>query len=130
MKRVIFVGIHNKPGKKPLDSSTRTGKVIDRIIAGLRGFECVKSNLFHKDYLPSEEDIKYRKPYRITHAWVLRVNWNSGDIVVLLGNDVAKIFKKANVNLPVIEARHPASIWSYLDREAYARAIIRRIKTN
>lgn len=40
--RIIFVGIHNKPGMEPLDSRTKSGKIIDEVIAGLEGRECVK----------------------------------------------------------------------------------------
>jgi hypothetical protein len=47
--RIIFVGIHNKPGMKPLDSRTKSGKIIDEVIRGLEGRECVKTNLFDCD---------------------------------------------------------------------------------
>jgi hypothetical protein len=48
--RIIFVGVHNKPFKKPLDSRTSSGKRIDKIISHLPNLECEKMNLFN---LPS-----------------------------------------------------------------------------
>jgi hypothetical protein len=33
--RIIFVGLHNKEHMKPLDSKTKSGKLIDRIIKRL-----------------------------------------------------------------------------------------------
>ncbi len=32
MKRIIFVGLHNKPHRTPLCASTKTGKLIQKII--------------------------------------------------------------------------------------------------
>ena len=53
--KICFVGIHHKEGKTPLDSSTSTGKIIDRIIQGLGPrFECQKKNLFPTYKLPSQ----------------------------------------------------------------------------
>jgi len=34
--KIIFVGQYNKPMKKPLDSSTRIGKLVDMIIDALK----------------------------------------------------------------------------------------------
>ena len=49
---VIFVGVHNKKGMKPLDSSTLSGKRVDMIIAkigniiGYNQMNFEKTNLF------------------------------------------------------------------------------------
>jgi hypothetical protein len=62
--KVIFVGVHNKPHLKPLDSSTRSGKTIDGIIEQLPGIKCVKTNLFDVDYMPPvDEAIKLRDEF-------------------------------------------------------------------
>lgn len=51
--KICFVGIHNKPGKEPLDSTTKTGKVIDRIIEACgEDYEFQKRNLFTGTVFP------------------------------------------------------------------------------
>ena len=51
--KIIFVGIHNKKGFEPLDSRTKTGNIIDRIIERCdKGFEFEKTNLFDRDEMP------------------------------------------------------------------------------
>lgn len=56
MKRVIFVGIHNKPGLPPLCSTTRTGKVIDRVISKLIVKNCERKNIFPVEYMPKRQE--------------------------------------------------------------------------
>ena len=51
----MFVGIHNKPGYEALDSRTKSGKVIDKIIARVSA-ECEKKNLYPVDYMPTGKE--------------------------------------------------------------------------
>jgi hypothetical protein len=53
--RVIFVGMHNKPGMEPLDSRTKSGKLIDRIINELP-IDCIKTNLYDDSWPVDFED--------------------------------------------------------------------------
>ena len=53
--KIVFVGIHNKPGKAPLDSTTKTGEIIDAICCHFKGVEFMKANLFPIDSLPKKE---------------------------------------------------------------------------
>lgn len=53
--KIVFVGIHNKPGMEPLDSATKSGKIIDIITSCFRGVDFEKRNLFPVDYLPKGE---------------------------------------------------------------------------
>ena len=53
--KIIFVGIHNKPGKIPLCSSTPTGKIIKQITEKIKTKKIVKTNLYDVDYLPVQE---------------------------------------------------------------------------
>ena len=121
--KVIFVGMHNKPEMKPLDSKTKTGKVVDRIIAGLNGFECQKSNLFEMDYHPEEKK----------EIWAANLHWNekyqpsSDDIIVLLGSWVHKEFLLTNAN--IIKVGHPAGFFyrSNKNTDEYVISVISKI---
>lgn len=104
--RIIFVGIHNKPGMKPLDSKTKSGKLIDAIIDLLGDdVECVKSNLFNSDSLPPEE--AFEAGFR---DWVNRIDWNSNDIVVCLGELVSDQLYHRLVQ--TLKLPHPSRMWS------------------
>jgi hypothetical protein len=95
--RVIFVGVHNKRGKTPLDSTTKSGKIIDAVIAGLPGRECLKSNLFDVDELPDKKNVRDWKQYvdEMGFSWIERVQLSKDDVVVLLGSQVIRSFPKA-----------------------------------
>lgn len=55
VKKIVFVGVHFKEGFKALDSRTRTGKIIDRIISCLPyNVSVEKMNLFSTTYLPDK----------------------------------------------------------------------------
>ena len=111
--RVIFVGVHNKPNKKPLDSSTKTGKLIDRIINKL---ECkvIKTNLFDVDYLPKSCDKHY-------HAlnWYKNKDANIDDVFVLLGAEVQKNFYCVSGFQKIVRVHHPASKRSHIAMDEY-----------
>lgn len=122
MRKVIFVGIHNKPGMKPLDSRTKTGRLVDLIIEGLSPivFTAVKSNLWEVD--PSSERDAFAK-------WAKRVDLDPGrDIVVLLGGQVTKQFAVEHYTTRVVAIPHPSHVWSYLNQKEYVKAAIEKIK--
>lgn len=113
MCRVIFVGVHNKPGMRPLDSRTRTGKVIDRIVKELPNeFECLRTNLFDQDHWPLDPD-----QWQAIAHWKERVDPRPSDIIVTLGEFVNEIFRKTRT--PSIRVGHPASLWSKEKKEDY-----------
>jgi hypothetical protein len=112
---IYFIGVHNKPGLKPLDSSTKTGKIVDRIIELLidqpehrMGFTCIKTNLFDIEYLPDSEDERFG---RATMLWQ-RFKIEPDDILVLLGNTVQKEFVNCPLHERIIKVRHPAALYS------------------
>ena len=107
--RVIFVGMHNKPGKAPLDSTTKSGKLIDRVIEQLPGLTCVKSNLWDLDYFPSKEGFNYK--------WASRVEYDSDDVVVCLGQCVIDAFRRGPI--PFIHVGHPSAVWGKLAQVDY-----------
>lgn len=131
MKRVIFVGVHNKRGMTPLDSKSRSGKLIDRIIRRLEVFEphidysvtCVKSNTFNQYYLPEVYDRG-----STLDAWRYRAQYITGDVVVLLGACVHKVFYGCNFGGKKILVGHPAGVWSKAKQVQYVRRALKKIR--
>lgn len=119
--KVFFVGMHNKPLKAALDSSTMTGKVIDAIINKLI-FECVKTNLCDRDYLPTD-------PYEINNCcieWQQKCKPAKTDVVVLLGRWVRDNFYVLP-EFEIINATHPAGIFGPANKQAYIDLMALRI---
>lgn len=101
--RIIFVGVHNKPNLKPLCGSTKTGKLINRVIKELpEDVEILKTNLFNVDYFPLGEDL-----IALADEWYWTNMPTSKDIIVLLGQFTHKHFRFEMDN--VIKVAHPAS---------------------
>jgi len=122
--RILFVGIHNKPYLKPLCSSTKTGKLVNRIIENLpKGIEVVKTNLCNVDTFPNQEDI-------VAHndEWYWTYLPNYDDIIVLLGAFVHDNFRFDSDN--IIKIAHPASKRSHNDMEEYVIRSVDKIKSN
>ena len=119
--RVIFVSMFNKPNKQPLDSSTKTGKVIDRIIKQIPA-TCVKSNLCDIDYFPKDKRL----------IWMCNLEWNniqqptSDTIIVLLGRWVRENFLLTNAN--IIKVPHPAGIFGTKNKDEYVDDVVEKIK--
>ena len=118
--RIIFVGIHNKQGKTPLDSSTMTGKVIDRIIAGLQ-VECIKTNLCEVENFPKDfADINEK-----AIAWHSKYEPTKADVVVTLGLWVKKHFWYDD--LCVVSLTHPAGIYGTKNKDEYVLMAVKKI---
>lgn len=115
VQRVIFVGLHNKPGMKPLDSRTKSGKLIDRIIEQLRhkGMNILRTNLFDVDEVPAVSEMD-----KLAFDWIERVELYKEDIIVLLGQMVHDNFPKIPL-IKVIKVAHPASKRSHVDMNDY-----------
>lgn len=123
--RIIFVGLHNKPGMKPLDSKTKSGKLIDRVIDKCRrhGMNILKTNLFDVDFMPLPDDIPLH-----CFEWIERVQLFKEDIVVLLGATVHKHFPDIPM-LEIIKVAHPASKYSHLEMDEYVEKTFQLIKS-
>jgi hypothetical protein len=120
LAKCFFVGMHNKPGMVPLDSKTRTGRVIDQIIEQLP-FTCVKTNLCEVPYMPETETID-----TYAEAWHQKYAPGENDIVVTLGSWVKTRFKKRNHRL--IFLGHPAGVFGPKTRLDYIVKSIAKIK--
>lgn len=113
--KVIFVGLHNKPGMKPLDVRTKSGKLIDRIVQPLT-HRCIPvrlTNLFDVDYYPKEEEMD-----KLIFEWVERIELSKHDIVVLLGQTVHDYFPKLPIK-NLLKIAHPASKRSHEEMDEY-----------
>lgn len=121
--RVVFVGMHNKPGMKPLDSKTRSGKLIDRVIKAMKdeGLNCeyLKTNLYNLDHWPKHNLSQ-------TFEWAQRVEYNGNDIVLTLGQCVYDVFKYSNIEF--IKLGHPSACWSHEKQSEYILRAVGAIK--
>lgn len=121
MQRIIFVGVHYKPSMDALDSRTKSGKMIDRVIAGLQTevglfeAEFIKSNVFTTEYFPKNRTTELDNQW--VEQWKERMKYRADDIVITLGHTVNEIFRKAKV--PSIKIGHPSGVWSKLQKEEY-----------
>ncbi|MTB53003.1 hypothetical protein [Lewinella sp. W8] len=106
---VVFTGVHFKPGKKALDSSTLSGSVVDDIIKLLPpGWEFKKVNLYQCEYLPSGEEAEEQERWFFNQ--VERFYEKTGGLIVyaFCGRMVEQRLKKWLV--PGTYVPHPASI--------------------
>jgi hypothetical protein len=117
---VLFVGMHNKPGMEPLDSRTWSGKIIDKVIAGLKN-ECGKTNLCDVDYLPIDTEEINQHNYK----WYFKYH-DANSIVVLLGNWVERNFYRDDKN--VVKLNHPSSFICRKNVDSYVQDAISKIK--
>jgi hypothetical protein len=119
--RIIFVGIHNKPKMKPLDSKTKTGQWVDEVIEQVAPIKCIKSNLYNLYQLPHKE-----KPKDHYLLWRERVRYDpEKDIVVCLGKIVSHAIEP---HINIISVQHPSSIWSTEKRAHFIKECAMTIK--
>ena len=129
-KRCIFVGIHNKPGKTPLDSSTRSGKVIDAIISGLTEFDCLKTNLHNLEYLPEDSKVHWDDTFT---EWRKRAGLKPGQVVgrdvvvVCLGSYTQQMFRRTVGMRNILKIGHPAVPRSTESMNKYITTAIAKI---
>lgn len=122
--RIIFVGLHNKPHMAPLDSGTKTGKLVDRIIKELpKGTEVVKTNILDvEELVPSNQFYKYVNEWYWTNLPV------HDDIIVLLGaltQDIHGILQRPSGK--IIRVAHPASKRSHVSMDEYVKNVSEKI---
>jgi len=122
--RIIFVGMHNKPGVMPLCTSTKSGKLIKRIYDKLpKGIEVLRTNLYNIDYYPANSE-----KLGLILDWYDRIEPNCIDIIVLLGAEVHKNFKYFSF-IQTINLGHPSGVWSNEAKSIYVLRAIEKIKT-
>ena len=119
--RIIFVGVHNKPNTPPLDSSTKSGKLIDRIIKRI-DCEAIKTNLFDVEYYP--KNISER--VSLVQKWVDCHKPQKNDVIVVLGGLARKSFPLLSDPLTIF-IHHPSSVWSKTAKATYVQKAVLQI---
>jgi len=112
MYKIAIVGISNKPDCSPLDDSTNTGKIINRITSQFTEVEFYKTNLVN--FAPLNELGKLRYPTKQEiedNMSILLKNIKDSDVVICLGNKVTTCLVGKVVNL--ISIKHPSYMWVY-----------------
>lgn len=127
MDKVFFIGVHNKPGLRPLCASTRSGKMIDQIIGQLKA-KCVKTNFINANEAPNK--LSFAEREAAGWYWIIRTPYKSGDTVVLLGKYVQKYFPHwLLLESEIIEIPHPAYPKSKEAKQLYIEAAVDQINS-
>ena len=125
MKRIIFVGLHNKPDRMPFDILTRSGQVVNRIIKKLpKGREIVKTNLFDIDQMPLANEID-----KLVSEWFWTNLPVDDDIIVLFGQTVQENFPCDKMESKIIRVAHPGYYFRRSKKELdnYIEKVIKEI---
>jgi hypothetical protein len=120
--KIIFVGMHNKPMKMPLCSSTKSGKLVNRIIEALKPIECQKTNLYDVEYYPKREE-----KFNLAMNWHERIEPKLGDVIVLMGAEVHENYVQ-NMFDKVVKIAHPSSKRSHEAMNEYVISAVEKIK--
>lgn len=133
--KILLLGLSNKQGVKPFDSSTNSGKLVDMIIEKCAGFDLIKENLV--PFAPLDRNGKLRYPNReelIEGTNRLFHMIDDYDCVVLFGKMVQDTVKKDSRfnEIKKIYAEHPSYIWVYKHKEIddYIERIVSQIKAS
>ena len=119
IRKIVFVGIHYKPGLEALDSRTKTGKIIDLIINQVGNIPCEKTNLFPTDYLPICRNCQQR--------YVSLFEFEEDALYVGLGKRVnCQLEGICNNHVPVY---HPAWAIRMGQTESYIQSVLEKIGT-
>ena len=120
--KVIFVGLHNKPDKMPLCGSTKSGKLINRVVKEF-DLPYQKTNMWDVDYYPTGNH------EALSLEWYHRVEYSlSTDIIVLLGAKVHEKFIDMGFD-HVLKFAHPSSKRSHKDMDEYVAKMVAAIKS-
>ena len=122
MKRVIFVGMHNKPDILPLCQTTKSGKLIHRVVKEL---ECksVLSNLYDVEQFPGPFE-----KYALALDWHHRIDPAASDIIVLLGAEVHKNFISLSGYFShILKYPHPSSRRSHKQMDEFVEKMVNEI---
>lgn len=111
--KIIFVGLSNKINCEPLASSTKSGAIVDQIIAKI-DFGCIKTNLVNFAPVDMNGKLRYPNSEELEAGFDdlrLIIDKNNPCIVVGLGLIVCKNLDKKVDNL--VKIKHPSYISTY-----------------
>jgi uracil-DNA glycosylase len=114
MKTVLFIGLTDKIGLEPLDSSTNSGKLIDLMIAKLE-YNCHKINLVNFAPIDSNGKLRYPDKSELDKGFCdLKKTIESlrPDLCVLLGNKVSDFLSDKQIGNS-LKIKHPSYIYVY-----------------
>lgn len=114
--------MHNKPGMGPLDSKTRSGKIIDTIIDSLWDCDCIKTNLCDVDYFVKD----HKEVLAHNLQWSKVHQPTDNDMCVLLGAWVQENFLLNACK--IIKLAHPAAWCQWPDKNEYVKNALLKIK--
>jgi hypothetical protein len=122
--KIFFVGVNNKPGMAPLDSKSKTGKLIDITIKKFPSITCIKTNLFDVEDLPKEEWMKNDLAYQ----WWIQHQPQENDIAVLLGKVVQKYFPNGiNAKCRKVFSVHPGRLAGLIQQATFLSTLFNEI---
>ena len=119
------MGVHYKLNTMALCSSTKSGKLIDRIIAKIGNVEVLKTNLYNVEYYPKSKEERVQ----LAHEWNFANSTTHSDIIVLLGAEVHNNYIPTEGK--VIKIAHPASKRSHKEMDEYVEksaSLINKVK--
>lgn len=137
---IAFIGLSNKPNKEPLDSSTKSGALIDEIISAAK-IDAYKTNLCKFAPLTDEGKLRYPSASEMNDSvseLMKELDAINVDKVFLLGQRVKDTVSKwagyelesytiNKINcIEFIPIYHPSYISSYkgMDREKYINNVV------
>lgn len=131
-KKILLLGLSNKPNLGAFDSSTNSGKLIDLIISECKNYEFTKANLVEFAPLDTNNKLRYPNKKELLEG---AKNWSSRisefDGVVLFGNKVQDTILNDErfSSVKLIYALHPSYIWVYKHKKItiYVNEIIDKI---
>lgn len=117
INRIIFVGIHNKQELKPLDISTKTGKIITEIIKQIPEYITSKrTNLYNINSFPKSKVFKIF----LINKWYSLNRPLETDIIVSLGKHVGHKLNDIN---NIVKVNHPASNYGEKQTTEYVKKV-------
>ena len=133
-KKILLLGLSNKPNLNAFDSATNSGKIIDLIISECKNYEFTKANLVSFAPLDANNKLRYPNKKELLSG---ADNWSSKisefDCAILFGKKVQDTILKDHrfSSVKYIEAVHPSYIWVYKHNEIdrYVNEIANKINS-
>ena len=133
-KKILLLGLSNKPNLGAFDSSTNSGKLIDLIISKCKNYDFTKANLVEFAPLDTNNKLRYPNKKELLDG---AKNWSSRisefDGVVLFGKKVQDTILNDErfSSIKYVVSAHPSYIWVYKHKEIenYVNEIASKINT-
>lgn len=131
-KKILLLGLSNKPNLKAFDSETNSGKLVDMIISKCKNYELIKANLVSFAPLDTNNKVRYpNKKELLNGADIWSEKIYEFDCIVLFGKMVQDVILKDDrfSSVKLICSSHPSYIWVYKHNEidTYINEIVNEI---